>query len=51
VQSPYFPLARQGDYWVYLKPGGAGDPPPEFHTFQTLEEQQLFMKTMKRRPK
>ena len=47
VNAPYFPLSRQGDYWVSLRPpgeDGARALPNEFHMFQTLEEQQAFIK-------
>lgn len=47
VNAPYFPLSRQGDYWVSLRPPrqpGERVLPDEFHLFQTLEEQQAFIK-------
>lgn len=46
VQAPYFPLARQGDYWVSVAPVTDEDgkvlEPAEFHTFQSYEQQSRF---------
>lgn len=39
VQAPYFPLSRDGEYWVYAKPA---DGPAEFHLFKTIEQQEDF---------
>lgn len=42
VNAPYFPLGRQGDFWVSLKPGSGGN--NEFHTFRTDRARQDFIK-------
>ena len=39
VQAPYFPLSREGEYWVYAKPEGGN---AEFHMFKTIEQQEDF---------
>lgn len=46
VNAPYFPLARQGDYWVSVRPAkveGQRAGANEFHMFQTYEAQQRFI--------
>ena len=48
VQAPYFPLARQGDYWVSVRPVVTDDGSQrEFYTYQTIEEQEAAIQSFK----
>ena len=47
--APYFPLTRNGDYWVsYVAPGRDGKPDAYVSAFETERERERFIETLEK---